>query len=185
LDIKNLELTKVINEEIYFQNKVSDTDEAMDIIEKDIHLVVGISEKKNIKLFEEFQKVGKFMDDFEISNDEDDNFGEDDFEDFGDGDNFDDDFEEDRENLEGGELDDDDQETLEELEELLAVEFENKVRETGDESKLTIDPFLLEYGIEPEYVTGFGWASIMNKREKYKDMPDEEFKEIYVEKQKI
>jgi len=77
-------------------------------------------------------------------------------------------FEEDRRNLGGGELDDDDQETLEELEELLAVEFENKVRETGDESKLTIDPFLLEYGIEPEYVTGFGWASIMNKRESIK-----------------
>ena len=63
----------------------------------------------------------------------------------------------------------------------LSIELENKLRTLPDDSELTIDNFLEEFGIEPEHMTGFAWASILKNAEKYKEMSDTEFRQTYDE----
>lgn len=63
----------------------------------------------------------------------------------------------------------------------LAIELENKLRTLSDDSKLTIDDFLEEFGVSPEHMTGFAWASILKNAEQYKKMSDEEFNKLYDE----
>jgi hypothetical protein len=61
----------------------------------------------------------------------------------------------------------------------LSIEFENKLRSLDDDSELTVDDFLEEFGVNPDDMTGFAWVSILKNAEKYKDMSDEEFKKEY------
>jgi hypothetical protein len=63
----------------------------------------------------------------------------------------------------------------------LSIELENKLRTLSDDSKLTIDDFLEEFGVNPEDMTGFGWASILKNAQQYKKMSDEEFNKLYDE----
>jgi hypothetical protein len=63
----------------------------------------------------------------------------------------------------------------------LSIELENKLRNLSDDSKLTIDDFLEEFGVSPEHMTGFAWASILKNAEKYKEMSDEKFRQTYDE----
>lgn len=60
----------------------------------------------------------------------------------------------------------------------LSIELENKVRTLKDDSDFTVDDFFNEYGIEG---TEFGWSSILNGAEKYRDMSDEEFQSLYTD----
>lgn len=69
----------------------------------------------------------------------------------------------------------------EKLEQDLSVELEYKLRTLPDDSDLTIDDFLIEFGINPEDMTGFAWAAILNGAEKYKKMSDDEFMSLYDE----
>jgi hypothetical protein len=63
----------------------------------------------------------------------------------------------------------------------LSIELENKLRTLSDDSKLTIEDFLEEFGVSPEHMTGFAWASILKNAEQYKEMSDEEFRQTYDE----
>ena len=63
----------------------------------------------------------------------------------------------------------------------LSIELENKLRTLSDDSELTVDDFLEEFGVSPEHMTGFAWASILKNAEKYKSMSDEEFNKLYDE----
>lgn len=63
----------------------------------------------------------------------------------------------------------------------LSIELENKLRTLPDDSELTIDDFLEEFGVSPEHMTGFAWASILKNAEKYKEMSDTEFRQTYDE----
>ena len=63
----------------------------------------------------------------------------------------------------------------------LSIELENKLRTLSDDSQLTVDDFLEEFGVSPEHMTGFAWASILKNAEKYKSMSDEEFNKLYDE----
>jgi hypothetical protein len=67
----------------------------------------------------------------------------------------------------------------EQLEKDLSIELEYKLRTLEDESEFTIDDFLMEFGINPEEMTGFAWAAILNGTEEYKEMSDEEFMSLY------
>jgi hypothetical protein len=69
----------------------------------------------------------------------------------------------------------------EQLEKDLSIELEYKLRTLPDDSGLTIDDFLIEFGINPEDMTGFAWAAILNGAEKYKEMSDDEFMSLYDE----
>ena len=69
----------------------------------------------------------------------------------------------------------------EQLEKDLSIELEYKLRTLEDESEFTIDDFLMEFGINPEDMTGFAWAAILNGAEEYKEMPDDEFMSLYDE----
>ena len=59
--------------------------------------------------------------------------------------------------------------------------MENKLRTLSDDSELTVDDFLEEFGVSPEDMTGFAWASILKNAEQYKSMSDEEFNKLYDE----
>ena len=61
----------------------------------------------------------------------------------------------------------------------LSIELENKLRSLNDDSELTVDDFLEEFGVNPDDMTNFAWASILKNAEKYKDMSDEEFRKEY------
>ncbi len=63
----------------------------------------------------------------------------------------------------------------------LSIELENRLRTLSDDSELTIDDFLEEFGVNPEHMTGFAWASILKNAEKYKEMSDTEFRQTYDE----
>jgi len=63
----------------------------------------------------------------------------------------------------------------------LSIELENKLRNLSDDSELTVDDFLEEFGVSPEHMTGFAWASILKNAEQYKEMSDEEFNKSYDE----
>lgn len=59
LNIKDLKITKVVGESVDFSTEISSIDEALDIIEKDIHSILGIGEKSNIGKFKEFVNESK------------------------------------------------------------------------------------------------------------------------------
>jgi len=63
----------------------------------------------------------------------------------------------------------------------LSIELENKLRILGDDSEMTVDDFLEEFGVDLNNMTGFAWAAILNGAEKYKGMSDEEFSKVYDE----
>jgi hypothetical protein len=61
----------------------------------------------------------------------------------------------------------------------LALEYENMLRNKPDDSERTVDDFLIEFGVDPKYMTGFGWASILKNAQQYSKLSNDEFKEIY------
>lgn len=63
----------------------------------------------------------------------------------------------------------------------LSIELENKMRTIGEDSDMTVDGFLAEFGIEEGEMTGFGWAAILKNAKQYADMTDEEFSKVYNE----
>lgn len=106
---------------------------------------------KHLKLFENFEN--EFMDD---------DFMDDDF-------------------LSTDDLDSEgyDEEYDEELEKDLSIELEYKLRTLEDDSEFTVDDFLIEFDINPEDMTGFAWAAILNGAKKYEEMSDDEFMSLY------
>jgi hypothetical protein len=94
-----------------------------------------------------------------------------DYNDDDDYDNDDEDFNDDYDNDEDSNID-------------LSIELENKLRNLSDDSKLTVDNFLEEFGVGTEDMTGFAWASILKNAEQYKKMSDEEFNKLYDEYKK-
>lgn len=67
----------------------------------------------------------------------------------------------------------------------IPMELEYKLRTLPEGSELTVDEFLQECGVDPKYMTGFGWASILKNAQIYKDMSDEEFMEKYEQYKKF
>ena len=63
----------------------------------------------------------------------------------------------------------------------LSIELEHKLRNLPDDSKLTVDDFVSEFGVSPTSMTDFAWASILKNAQKYKNMSDEEFEKVYNE----
>jgi len=64
----------------------------------------------------------------------------------------------------------------------LPMELEYKLRTIDETSNLTVDDFLEECGIDLDTMTGFTWASILKqKEERFNDMNDEEFFNLYKE----
>lgn len=63
----------------------------------------------------------------------------------------------------------------------LSIELENKLRNLPDDSNLTVDDFVQEFGIDPKDMTGFAWAAILKNRQPYEQMSDEEFNKLYDE----
>jgi hypothetical protein len=63
----------------------------------------------------------------------------------------------------------------------LTIELEYKLRNMPHDSKLTVNDFIQEFGIDPKDMTNFGWAAILKNRKIYKDMSDEEFNKLYNE----
>lgn len=61
----------------------------------------------------------------------------------------------------------------------LSIELENKLRTLPNDSEMTVDDFVAEFGIKPEDMTDFAWASILKNAQQYKDMSDEEFSKLY------
>ena len=59
-DIENLKISKIVGENIDFDKKVTSIDGALDIIEKDIHSIIGIGEKSNIKNYFDFIKESNY-----------------------------------------------------------------------------------------------------------------------------
>lgn len=194
-DIDDLILKKIASNVVDFETKVNSIDEGLDIIEKDIHSILGVSES--------FDNEDELDEDLILSLMKDKGWGDlsyDRIEDFKDSDYYkawiidENDFVEqfdlflhddvmDDEYLnnksgEGRDIYDDDFEE-EESNIDLSIELENKLRSLNDDSELTIDDFLEEFGVDLNNMTGFAWASILKNAEKYKDMSDEEFKKEY------
>ncbi len=63
----------------------------------------------------------------------------------------------------------------------LSIELQNKLRTLSDDSKMTVDDFVSEFGVEPKHMTDFAWASILKNSQKYNNMSDEEFSKLYKE----
>ena len=63
----------------------------------------------------------------------------------------------------------------------LAIELQNKLRTLSDDSKMTVDDFVSEFGVDPKHMTDFAWASILKNSQKYNNMSDEEFSKLYKE----
>lgn len=63
----------------------------------------------------------------------------------------------------------------------LSIELEHKLRNLTEDSKLTVDDFVSEFGVNPKHMTDFAWASILKNAQKYKNMSDEEFEKVYNE----
>lgn len=201
-DIDDLIIKKIASNIVDFETVVSSIDEGLDIIEKDIHSILGVSESFYNKDELDEDLILSIMkdkgwgdlsynriDDFKDSNyykpwiideidftEEFDLFLHDNPEQFdlhddeylnnksGEGrDIYDDDFEEEESNID------------------LSIELENKLRSLNDDSKLTVDDFLEEFGVDTNIMTGFGWSAILRNAEKYKDMSDEEFQKEYDE----
>jgi hypothetical protein len=201
-DIDDLIIKKIASNIVDFETVVSSIDGGLDIIEKDIHSILGVSESFYNKDELDEDLILSIMkdkgwgdlsynriDDFKDSNyykpwiideidftEEFDLFLHDNPEQFdlhddeylnnksGEGrDIYDDDFEEEESNID------------------LSIELENKLRSLNDDSKLTVDDFLEEFGVDTNIMTVFGWSAILRNAEKYKDMSDEEFQKEYDE----
>lgn len=63
----------------------------------------------------------------------------------------------------------------------LSIELEHKLRNLPDDSNLTVDDFVQEFGIDPKDMTDFVWAAILKNRQPYEQMSDEEFNKLYDE----
>jgi hypothetical protein len=63
----------------------------------------------------------------------------------------------------------------------LSIELEHKLRNLPDDSNLTVDDFVQEFGIDPKDMTDFVWAAILKNRQPYEKMSDEEFNKLYDE----
>jgi len=63
----------------------------------------------------------------------------------------------------------------------LSIELEHKLRNLTEDSKLTVNDFVSEFGVNPKHMTDFAWASILKNAQKYKNMSDEEFEKVYNE----
>lgn len=63
----------------------------------------------------------------------------------------------------------------------LSIELEYKLRNLTEDSKLTVNDFVSEFGVNPKHMTDFAWASILKNAQKYKNMSDEEFEKVYNE----
>jgi len=63
----------------------------------------------------------------------------------------------------------------------LALEFENKMRTLDDvkDADYNVDDFFDEFGVESEYRSDFAYAAILKQAQRYEDMSDEEFFELY------
>jgi len=63
----------------------------------------------------------------------------------------------------------------------LSIELEHKLRNLTEDSELTVNDFVSEFGVNPKHMTDFAWASILKNAQKYKNMSDEEFEKVYNE----
>jgi hypothetical protein len=193
-DIDDLMLKKIASNVVDFETKVSSIDEGLDIIEKDIHSILGVSESfDNEDELDEDLILSLMKDkgwgdlsynrieDFKDSDYYKTPFDEDEFaEQFDDYLSFDDAMDDEYLNNKSGEgrdIYDDDFEEESNID--LSIELENKLRSLNDDSELTVDDFLEEFRVNLNNMTGFAWASILKNAEKYKDMSDEEFKKEY------
>ncbi len=59
--IDNMIIVKIVSEQVDFQENVESIDEALDIIEKDIHSIIGISESKRIYGRKNMLRFGDFL----------------------------------------------------------------------------------------------------------------------------
>ena len=195
-DIDDLMLKKIASNVVDFETAVSSIDEGLDIIEKDIHSILGVSESFDNEDELDEDLILSLMkdkgwgdlsynriDDFKDSDYYKNPFDEDEFaEQFDDYLSFDDAMDDEYLNNKSGEgrdiYDDDDFEE-EESNIDLSIELENKLRSLNDDSELTVDDFLEEFGVNLNNMTDFAWASILKNSEKYKDMSDEEFRKEY------
>lgn len=193
-DIDDLMLKKIASNVVDFETAVSSIDEGLDIIEKDIHSILGVSESfDNEDELDEDLILSLMKDkgwgdlsynrieDFKDSDYYKTPFDEDEFaEQFDDYLSFDDAMDDEYLNNKSGEgrdIYDDDFEEESNID--LSIELENKLRSLNDDSELTVDDFLEEFRVNLNNMTGFAWASILKNAEKYKDMSDEEFKKEY------
>lgn len=194
-DIDDLMIKKIASNVVDFETAVSSIDEGLDIIEKDIHSILGVSESFDnedeldedliLSLMKDkgwgdlsYDRIEDFKDSDYYKNP----FDEDEFaEQFDDYLSFDDAMDDEYLNNKSGEgrdiYDDDDFEEESNID--LSIELENKLRSLNDDSELTVDDFLEEFGVNLNNMTDFAWASILKNSEKYKDMSDEEFKKEY------
>lgn len=193
-DIDDLMIKKIASNVVDFETKVNSIDEGLDIIEKDIHSILGVSESfyNEDELDEDlilslmkdkgwgdlsYSRIEDFKDSDYYKNP----FDEDEFaEQFDDYLSFDDAMDDEYLNNKSGEgrdIYDDDFEEESNID--LSIELENKLRSLNDDSELTVDDFLEEFGVNLNNMTDFAWASILKNSEKYKDMSDEEFRKEY------
>jgi hypothetical protein len=194
-DIDDLMLKKIASNVVDFETAVNSIDEGLDIIEKDIHSILGVSESFDnedeldedliLSLMKDkgwgdlsYNRIDDFKDSDYYKNPFDENEFAEQFDDYL---SFDDAMDDEYLNNKSGEgrdmYDDDDFEEDSNID--LSIEFENKLRSLDDDSELTVDDFLEEFGVNPDDMTGFAWASILKNAEKYKDMSDEEFRKEY------
>ncbi len=193
-DIDDLMLKKIASNVVDFETKVNSIDEGLDIIEKDIHSILGVSESfdnEDDELDEDlilslmkdkgwgdlsYNRIDDFKDSDYYKNPFDENEFAEQFDDYL---SFDDAMDDEYLNNKSGEGRDIYDDDFEESNIDLSIEFENKLRSLDDDSELTVDDFLEEFGVNLNNMTGFAWASILKNAEKYKDMSDEEFKKEY------
>ena len=58
-DIDGMTVTKIVGENVDFTEDVTSIDEALDIIEKDIQLILGISESMKIRILNKVKPIRK------------------------------------------------------------------------------------------------------------------------------
>ena len=184
-DIDDLMLKKIASNVVDFETAVNSIDEGLDIIEKDIHSILGVSESFDNEDELDEDLILSLMKDKgwgdlsynRIENFRNSNYCENPIDEYDFAEQFDD-FLSWYEDNEDEYIEDDDY--FEDDSNIdLSIEFENKLRSLDDDSELTVDDFLEEFGVNPDDMTGFAWASILKNAEKYKDMSDEEFKKEY------
>jgi hypothetical protein len=193
-DIDDLMLKKIASNVVDFETAVGSIDEGLDIIEKDIHSILGVSESFDnedeldedliLSLMKDkgwgdlsYNRIDDFKDSDYYKNPFDENEFAEQFDDYLSFDDAMDDEYLNNKSGEGRDIYDDDFEEDSNID--LSIEFENKLRSLDDDSELMVDDFLEEFGVNPDDMTGFAWASILKNAEKYKDMSDEEFKKEY------
>jgi len=216
-NIKDLVITKIVGENVDFTTDVSSIDEALSIVEKDIHSILGLSEKNNNNEMENMKKFNEFVyesdefkyddiegetiDDHTIDGDtissiedltldegeydleETEEYGDYDLDNGDDSEEYDgdEDYNDDDEDDYSVDFDEEDFEGDEDIEKDLSVELVYRLRniDENDEKGLTVDDFLIEVGVDPNDMTGFAWAAILNNAQKYDNMDDDEFNQFY------